>query len=197
MIRGFVGVDIFFVISGYLITSIIWNQRQAGRFSFVDFWARRARRILPALFAMIIAVLAVGWFLLAPKDYEELGRSVRYQVMFVSNILFMRQDGYFDVASDLKPLLHTWSLAVEEQFYIVFPLLLTLLSSRLKAWRLALFAVLLVSFGLSVWAVAHHPEKAFFLLPMRAWELLAGAMLAVALIVPWTRRTGSIRLLRA
>lgn len=182
---GFVGVDIFFVISGYLITSIIWNQRQAGRFSFVDFWARRARRILPALFVMILAVLAVGWFLLAPKDYEELGRSVRYQVMFVSNLLFMRQDGYFDVASDLKPLLHTWSLAVEEQFYIVFPLLLTVLSSRLKHWRLALFGVLLVSFGLSVWAVAHHPEKAFFLLPMRAWELLAGAMLAVAPRSQW------------
>ncbi|MFP0194403.1 acyltransferase family protein [Pseudomonas sp. PHC1] len=177
---GFVGVDVFFVISGYLITSIIWNQRQAGRFSFVEFWSRRARRILPALFAMIIAVLAVGWFLMAPKDYEELGRSVRYQVLFVSNILFMRQDGYFDVASDLKPLLHTWSLAVEEQFYIVFPLLLTLMSSRLKHWRLALFGVLLVSFGLSVWAVHHHPEKAFFLLPMRAWELLAGAMLAIA-----------------
>jgi peptidoglycan/LPS O-acetylase OafA/YrhL len=177
---GFVGVDVFFVISGYLITSIIWNQRQTGRFSFVEFWARRARRILPALFAMIIAVLAVGWFLLAPKDYEELGRSVRYQVTFVSNILFMRQDGYFDVASDLKPLLHTWSLAVEEQFYILFPLLLTLLSSRLKHWRLALFGVLLLSFGLSVWAVQHYPEKAFFLLPMRAWELLAGAMLAVA-----------------
>jgi len=182
---GFVGVDVFFVISGYLITSIIWNQRQAGRFSFVDFWARRARRILPALFVMILAVLAVGWFLLAPKDYEELGRSVRYQVMFVSNILFMRQDGYFDVASDLKPLLHTWSLAVEEQFYIVFPLLLTLLSSRFKHWRLALFSLLLLSFGLSVWAVAHHPEKAFFLLPMRAWELLAGAMLAVAPRSQW------------
>lgn len=182
---GFVGVDVFFVISGYLITSIIWNQRQAGRFSFVEFWARRARRILPALFAMIVAVLAVGWFLLAPKDYEELGRSVRYQVTFVSNILFMRQDGYFDVASDLKPLLHTWSLAVEEQFYIFFPLLLTLLSSRLKYWRLALFGILLLSFGLSVWAVSHHPEKAFFLLPMRAWELLAGAMLAVAPKPAW------------
>lgn len=177
---GFVGVDVFFVISGFLITSIIWNQRQAGRFSFVDFWARRARRILPALFAMILAVLVLGWFLLAPKDYEELGRSVRYQVMFVSNILFMRQDGYFDAASELKPLLHTWSLAVEEQFYILFPLLLTVLSARLKHWRLALLGVLLVSFGLSVWAVAHHPEKAFFLLPMRAWELLAGALLAVA-----------------
>jgi peptidoglycan/LPS O-acetylase OafA/YrhL len=182
---GFVGVDVFFVISGYLITSIIWNQRQAGRFSFVDFWARRARRILPALFVMIVAVLAVGWFLMAPKDYEELGRSARYQVLFVSNILFMRQDGYFDVASDLKPLLHTWSLAVEEQFYILFPLLLTVLSSRLKHWRMALFGVLLVSFGLSLWAVSHHPEKAFYLLPMRAWELLAGAMLAVAPAHTW------------
>ena len=177
---GFVGVDVFFVISGYLITSIIWRQREAARFSFVEFWARRARRILPALFVMMAAVLAVGWFLMAPKDYEELGRSVRYQVMFVSNLLFMRQEGYFDAASDLKPLLHTWSLAVEEQFYIVFPLLLTLLSSRFKHWRLALFSLLLVSFGLSVWAVAQHPEKAFFLLPMRAWELLAGAMLAIA-----------------
>ena len=177
---GFVGVDVFFVISGYLITSIIWRQHQAARFSFVEFWARRARRILPALFVMMAAVLAVGWFLMAPKDYEELGRSVRYQVMFVSNLLFMRQEGYFDAASDLKPLLHTWSLAVEEQFYIVFPLLLTLLCSRFKHWRLALFSLLLVSFGLSVWAVAQHPEKAFFLLPMRAWELLAGAMLAVA-----------------
>ncbi|MFO2461935.1 acyltransferase [Pseudomonas sp. 15FMM2] len=176
---GFVGVDVFFVISGFLITSIIWRERQAKRFSFVDFWARRARRILPALFVMIAATLAVGWFLLAPKDYEELGRSARYQVLFTSNLLFMRQDGYFDVASDLKPLLHTWSLAVEEQFYIFFPLLLTVLSARLKYWRTALFGVLLVSFGLSVWAVANHPEKAFFLLPMRAWELLAGAMLAV------------------
>jgi len=177
---GFVGVDVFFVISGYLITSISWRQREAGRFSFVECWTRRARRILPALFAMIAVLLAVGWVLMAPKDYEQLGQSVRYQVMFASNLLFMRQDGYFDVASDLKPLLHTWSLAVEEQFYILFPLLLTLLASRFRHWRLALFGVLLISFGLSVWAVAQHPEKAFFLLPMRAWELLAGAMLAVA-----------------
>ena len=177
---GFVGVDVFFVISGYLITSIIWRQREAGRFSFVEFWARRARRILPALFVLLMAVLVAGWFLMAPKDYEELGRSVRYQVMFASNLLFMRQEGYFDAASDLKPLLHTWSLAVEEQFYIVFPLILTLFSSRFRHWRMALFSLLLISFGLSVWAVAHHPEKAFFLLPMRAWELLAGAMLAIA-----------------
>ncbi|WP_313628962.1 acyltransferase family protein [Pseudomonas sp.] len=176
---GFVGVDVFFVISGFLITSIIWRERQAGRFSFIDFWARRARRILPALFVMMAATLILGWFLLAPKDYEELGRSAHYQVTFTSNLLFSRQHGYFEAASDIKPLLHTWSLAVEEQFYIVFPLLLMLLSSRLKHWRLALLAVLLVSFGMSVWAVEHQPQKAFFLLHLRAWELLAGAMLAV------------------
>jgi peptidoglycan/LPS O-acetylase OafA/YrhL len=182
---GFVGVDVFFVISGFLITSIIWRERQAGRFSFVDFWARRARRILPALFVMMAATLAVGWFLLAPKDYEELGRSAHYQVTFTSNLLFARQHGYFDASSDIKPLLHTWSLAVEEQFYIFFPLLLALLSSRLKHWRLALFAVLLVSFGMSVWAVSHQPQKAFYLLHLRAWELLAGAMLAVMPKVEW------------
>ena len=176
---GFVGVDVFFVISGFLITSIIWRERQANRFSFIDFWARRARRILPALFVMIAATLVAGWFLLAPKDYEELGRSAHYQVTFTSNLLFSRQHGYFDVSSDIKPLLHTWSLAVEEQFYIFFPLLLALLSSRLKHWRLALFVVLLGSFGMSVWAVQHEPQKAFFLLHLRAWELLAGAMLAV------------------
>lgn len=182
---GFVGVDVFFVISGFLITSIIWREREAGRFSFVDFWARRARRILPALFVMMAATLAVGWFLLAPKDYEALGRSAHYQVTFTSNLLFARQHGYFEAASDIKPLLHTWSLAVEEQFYILFPLLLTLLSSRLKYWRLALFGVLLVSFGMSVWAVTHQPQKAFYLLHLRAWELLAGAMLAVWPLRNW------------
>ncbi|NWE19192.1 acyltransferase family protein [Pseudomonas sp. P7548] len=187
---GFVGVDVFFVISGFLITSIIWRERQAGRFSFVDFWARRARRILPALFVMMAATLAVGWFLLAPKDYEELGRSVHYQVIFTSNLLFSRQHGYFDAASDIKPLLHTWSLAVEEQFYIIFPLLLTLLASRLKHWRLVLFGILLVSFGMSVWAVAHAPQKAFYLLHLRAWELLAGAMLAVVPLRDWRASPG-------
>lgn len=191
---GFVGVDVFFVISGYLITSIIWREREAARFSFVDFWARRARRILPALFVMMFGALVAGWFLLAPKDYSELGRSAHNQAVFISNLFFMRQDGYFDVASDLKPLLHTWSLSVEEQFYIIFPLLLTLLSSRLKHWRAALFVLLLVSFGMSTWAVSHAPEKAFFLLPMRAWELLAGAMLAV---IPARQYRASLALAQA
>ncbi|WP_277961850.1 acyltransferase family protein [Pseudomonas sp. RIT-To-2] len=194
---GFVGVDIFFVISGFLITSILWRQHQAGQFSFLEFWTRRARRILPALFLVMVVCMVVGWFLLTPHDYSDLGRSVRYQAMFASNILFQRQDGYFDTASDLKPLLHTWSLAVEEQFYIVFPLLLGLLIRYLRRWRLCLLGLLLVSLALSVWAVRHDPSAAFFLLPMRAWELLAGALLAVTPIAasrqaPWVYQLASL-----
>ncbi len=176
---GFVGVDVFFVISGYLITSIIFREINAGRFSFADFWARRARRIMPALSVVLLATLAVGWFIMPASDYSQLGRAVRYQAMFISNILFMRQDGYFNPASDFKPLLHTWSLSVEEQYYIFFPLLMVLLTRYLRHWRLMLAGLLLVSFSLNVWMIEREPDAAFFLLPMRAWELLCGAMLAV------------------
>ncbi|MGY4491788.1 acyltransferase family protein [Pseudomonas sp. TE3610] len=176
---GFVGVDVFFIISGYLITSIIWRQREAGQFSFIDFWTRRARRILPALFTVMACCLALGWWLLTPDEYVQLGRSVLYQAMFASNILFRSQDGYFETASDLKPLLHTWSLSVEEQFYIVFPLLLGLLIRFSRHWRWWLLALALLSLALSIRAVDRHPAAAFFLLHMRAWELLAGGLLAV------------------
>ena len=176
---GFVGVDVFFVISGFLITSIIFREISAGRFSFVDFWARRARRIIPALSVMMLAALLAGWVLMPANDYSQLGRAVRYQAMFVSNILFMRQDGYFNPASDFKPLLHTWSLSVEEQYYILFPLLMVLLTRYLRQWRWVLFGLLALSFALNVWVIKRNPDEAFFLLPMRAWELLCGAMLAV------------------
>ncbi|PWE45875.1 acyltransferase family protein [Pseudomonas prosekii] len=176
---GFVGVDVFFVISGFLITSILFREISAQRFSFVDFWARRARRIIPALSVVLLATLALGWLLLTAKDFSELGRTVRYQALFISNILFMREDGYFQPASDLKPLLHTWSLAVEEQYYIFFPLLMVLLMRYVRHWRWMLFAVLLVSFGLNIAYIERKPDFAFFSLPTRAWELLCGAMLAV------------------
>lgn len=176
---GFVGVDVFFVISGFLITSILFREIGAQRFSFVDFWARRARRIIPALSVMMLATLILGWLLLTAKDLSELGRTVRYQSLFISNILFMREDGYFEPASDLKPLLHTWSLAVEEQYYIFFPLLMVLLMRHLRHWRWMLLAVLLVSFGLNIAFIERKPDVAFFSLPTRAWELLCGAMLAV------------------
>ena len=187
---GFVGVDVFFVISGFLITSILFREISAQRFSFVDFWARRARRIIPALSVVLVATLALGWLLLTPKDFSELGRTVRYQALFISNILFMRQDGYFEPASDLKPLLHTWSLAVEEQYYIFFPLLMVLLMRHIRHWRWMLFAVLLVSFGLNVTSIDRKPDFVFFSLPTRAWELLCGAMLAVLptskyVVKPW------------
>ncbi|MGI4837234.1 MAG: acyltransferase family protein [Janthinobacterium lividum] len=187
---GFVGVDVFFVISGFLITGILFREINAQRFSFLDFWGRRARRILPALSVVLLVTLALGWLLLTPKDYSELGRATRYQALFISNLLYMRQDGYFEPASDLKPLLHTWSLAVEEQYYIFFPLLMMVLMRYLRHWRWVLFAVLLVSFGLNVGHIDRKPEVAFFSLPARAWELLCGAMLAVlpapkSAVRPW------------
>ena len=176
---GFVGVDVFFVISGFLITSILFREISAQRFSFVDFWARRARRIIPALSVVMLVTLVLGWMLLTAKDFSELGRTVRYQSLFISNILFMREDGYFQPASDLKPLLHTWSLAVEEQYYIFFPLLMVVLMRHVRHWRWVLFAVLLISFGLNIAYIERKPDFAFFSLPTRAWELLCGAMLAV------------------
>jgi peptidoglycan/LPS O-acetylase OafA/YrhL len=176
---GFVGVDVFFVISGFLITSILFREISAQRFSFVDFWARRARRIIPALSVVLLVTLALGWLLLTAKDFSELGRTVRYQALFASNILFMREDGYFQPASDLKPLLHMWSLAVEEQYYIFFPLLMALLMRYVRHWRWMLFAVLLLSFGLNIAYIERKPDVAFFSLSTRAWELLCGAMLAV------------------
>jgi peptidoglycan/LPS O-acetylase OafA/YrhL len=181
---GFVGVDVFFVISGFLITSIIWRERQAGRFSFVEFWARRARRILPALFVMIVATLVAGWFLLAPKDYEELGRAAHYQVIFTSNLLFARQHGYFEAASDIKPLLHTWSLAVEEQFYLVLPpilwMVLRFAGGARRALPIALAGIGALSLSLCIClTMTGHSESAFFMSAPRAWEFLIGAAIAL------------------
>ncbi|QKV66941.1 acyltransferase [Pseudomonas sp. 43A] len=194
---GFVGVDVFFVISGFLITTILFREISAQRFSFIDFWARRARRIIPALSVVMLVTLALGWLLLTAKDFSELGRTVRYQSLFISNILFMREDGYFQPASDLKPLLHTWSLAVEEQYYIFFPLLMAVLIRYVRHWRWMLFAALLVSFGLNIAYIEHKPEFTFFSLPTRAWELLCGAMLAVTpapkqAVRPWLYQTVGI-----
>jgi peptidoglycan/LPS O-acetylase OafA/YrhL len=121
---GFVGVDVFFTISGYLITSIIVRDIAAGRFSILRFWQRRARRILPALFALIAVCSIVSWLTLFPVELMAYGKSVVATLLFASNFLFWSETGYFDLLSELKPLLHTWSLAVEEQFYLVIPWLL-------------------------------------------------------------------------
>jgi peptidoglycan/LPS O-acetylase OafA/YrhL len=175
---GYVGVDVFFVISGFLITSLILHDLNAGTFRIANFWERRVRRIMPALVAMVLLCIATAWRVLLPSDLAEFGRSVVAQSLLVSNFFFWQQSGYF-TADAVQPLLHTWSLAVEEQFYLLFPLLLLGLK-RLKPqwtrWSIGLIAI--VSFGLSEYLCRTHPMAAFYLLPPRAWELLLGAFLA-------------------
>lgn len=177
---GFVGVDIFFVISGYLITSIILAEIEAGKFSIVAFYERRARRILPALFLMMAACLPFAWFWLLPTDLQEFSQGLVAVSGFVSNILFWRQSGYFDTSAELKPLLHTWSLAVEEQFYLLFPLLLLAVWRGGRRWALGILAAIgVVSLTAAHWSAGGHPSATFFLLPTRAWELLMGSGAAI------------------
>jgi peptidoglycan/LPS O-acetylase OafA/YrhL len=176
---GFVGVDIFFVISGYLITNIISADYEKGNFSIKNFYEKRARRILPALFFVIIVCIFVAWFLLLPSDMNGFSRSLVAVSIFASNILFWRESSYFDSGVELKPLLHTWSLAIEEQYYIVYPILLLLLLKLGRIWILSVLAfVFLASLVFSEWATHAKPVAAFYLLPMRAWELLIGAFAA-------------------
>ncbi len=176
---GYVGVDVFFVISGYLITTIILSDMNNRKFSIVTFYERRARRILPALFFVMLCCLPFAWFLLLPNDLKDFSESLAAVSVFSSNILFWRQSGYFDTASELKPLLHTWSLAVEEQYYILFPLFLMLLW---KFRKRLIFAALIVAGAVSLvaaqWGAYNRPDMTFFLLPARAWELAIGALIA-------------------
>lgn len=177
---GFVGVDIFFVISGYLITRLIVTEMDRGDFSIATFYKRRVRRLFPALFTMLAATLVVGMFLLLPRDLASLGRNITGTTLFVSNFFFWEQAGYFEGDAHYKPLLHTWSLAVEEQYYIVYPLLLVLL----RRWwpqslKSTLLALALVSFVGAVLMMRIDPTAAFYLAPFRAWELLLGALIAL------------------
>lgn len=177
---GFVGVDIFFVISGYLITTIIAKEIARGDFQMKNFWERRIRRILPAAAVMTLFVLIAGAFILLPFQFEDLGKSSAAQTLMVSNFYFWQQDGYFAAPSNFEPLLHTWSLAVEEQFYFVSPLLMVFLfkkgTSRVIRWTLILFVLSLVW---SIYGVSHYSAATFYLLPARAWELLLGSIIAI------------------
>ncbi|MEP6021549.1 MAG: acyltransferase family protein [Paracoccaceae bacterium] len=176
---GFVGVDVFFVISGYLITRLILADLDTGHFSLMHFYERRARRILPALFVMLAVSVALAWVTLMPRDMEAFARSLLGTALFASNIVFWKEAGYFDVASHLKPLLHTWSLAIEEQFYIFFPLFLMLVWRRARRFVVPVLIVTFVlSLGLAQWGAVHKPSSAFYLLPTRAWELLVGVFCA-------------------
>ncbi len=179
---GFVGVDIFFVISGYLITTILINEMDQGTFSITKFYERRARRILPALFFVVLCVLPFAWIWMLPHDYRSFSQSLAAVPLFASNILFYITSNYFDTSSDLKPLLHTWSLAVEEQYYVFFPLLIMLVWKLGRKW---LFAIISTFAFLSIlaaeWIVTLNQSFAFYLLPTRAFEILLGALVALYL----------------
>jgi peptidoglycan/LPS O-acetylase OafA/YrhL len=180
---GFVGVDIFFVISGFLITSIILKDIHEENFSIARFYERRIRRIFPALFPVIVFSLVVGAFLLDPNAFNSLGKSISATTLFYSNIQFWQESGYFAAPSLEKPLLHTWSLAVEEQFYILFPLALRFINKSLKSRYLPwLFFAAIISLLLSINAVYHDPKTAFYFVHTRAWELLAGSILALRVL---------------
>ena len=176
---GFVGVDVFFVISGYLITTIIISEMAEKKFSIVNFYERRARRILPALFFVMAACLPFAWLWLTPTDLKDFGQSLVAVSTFSSNILFWLESGYFDTSAELKPLLHTWSLAVEEQYYILFPIFLMLTWRLGLKWILILLSIVfLISLGVAQWGAYNMPSAAFFLLPTRGWELLIGVFAA-------------------
>ena len=189
---GFVGVDIFYVISGYLITSLLAKDLLQGKFSIVSFYERRMRRIFPALFAVMFSCTAVALVLLDPTEMASFGRQMRAATLFVSNIYFWRNAqplGYFDSTVRVQPLLHTWSLSVEEQFYVLFPLTLFLLF-RWARRRVGLWLLLLTiaSFALNLWTTSHRPVFAFYWFPPRAWELLIGALLALKILSPLSNR---------
>ena len=180
---GFVGVDVFFVISGYLITSIILKDIKSEQFSISRFYERRIRRIFPALFPVIAFTLVVATFLFDPIPFKLFGESITATTLFCSNFLFWIESGYFDADSITKPLLHTWSLAVEEQFYIFFPLLLIAINRfSKKRYLLWILGIALISFFANVYGVYTHPVGTFYLVPTRAWELLFGSLLSLEVI---------------
>lgn len=182
---GFVGVDVFFVISGYLITTIILAELERGKFSIVNFYERRARRILPALFLVMSVSVVLAWFWLLPGDMKDFSQSLIAVSFFVSNILFWRVSGYFDSVAELKPLLHTWSLAVEEQYYVFFPIFLMVFWKLGRRWILVTLALVFIgSLVMAQWAASAKPTAAFYLLPTRGWELLTGAFAAFYLLRP-------------
>jgi peptidoglycan/LPS O-acetylase OafA/YrhL len=178
---GYIGVDVFFVISGFLITSLIAPEVTQDKFSVLKFYERRIRRIFPALFVMTACTLPLAFALLLPTALRHYGESLVGMTLFASNFVFWHEAGYFDAGSHSKPLLHTWSLAVEEQFYIFFPLLLLLLGRLAKnRQKLVLAGLGLGSLAWSVWLVSRDPTAAFYGPHVRAWELLAGCLLALS-----------------
>jgi peptidoglycan/LPS O-acetylase OafA/YrhL len=190
---GFVGVDIFFVISGYLITTILIDDLENKRFSIIGFYERRARRILPALFFVMLVCVPFAWTLMLHNQLTDFFRSIIGVSLFVSNIIFWRESGYYDPMALEKPLLHTWSLAVEEQFYLIFPIFL-LLTFRLGRNRVFWIIVILalISFALSEWGWRNKPTANFYLAPTRVWELFAGAMVTFLAVRDGSRANNTL-----
>ena len=176
---GFVGVDVFFVISGYLITLIISEEIRRERFTIVDFYERRIRRIFPALFAVILFCLIVASIFMHPEYFKNFGQSIISTTLFIANVFFWQEADYFAAAAETKPLLHTWSLSVEEQFYLFFPVILLLIDRHNQGrWMIFLLPAAAISLMLSMVGVNYFPSAGFYLIPMRAWELLLGSFLA-------------------
>ncbi len=180
---GFIGVDVFFVISGYLITGIILQDYNAGQFTFADFYKRRIRRIMPLTVVVYAFTLLVSYLLFFSEQYKSINHVLKSSLLFVSNFLLLRKPGYFDPSMQENPLLHTWSLSVEEQFYIFFPLGIYLLLSYAKGgYKYGLIIVAILSFITNIIVTAHNPQQAFYWPHTRAWQLMCGAILATGLI---------------
>jgi len=175
---GFTGVDIFFVISGFLISGIILGELRAGSFTFSRFYARRIRRIFPALILVLGATLSFSWWALSPYDYEQLGAHVAAGAGFVSNIMLWHESGYFDTDSALKPLLHLWSLGVEEQYYLLWPLLLFALRRHMERILWLILCIAAGSFALNIALIHKLPQAVFYLPATRFWELMLGSISA-------------------
>jgi len=177
---GFVGVDVFFVISGFLITNLILLRIDSQTFRLTEFYIRRIKRIFPALLVVLVAVCLYGWFALLPDEYSRVGKHMAGGAGFIANILFFREAGYFDAAASQKPLLHLWSLGVEEQFYLIWPLCLVLTAGRRHRTLAAIVSIGAASFLLNVARIQHHADEAFYLPQSRFWELMIGSLLAAA-----------------
>ena len=175
---GFVGVDVFFVISGFLISGLIFKELEQGNFRFANFYARRIKRIFPALILVISACLVLGWFVLLSDEYKQLGKHIVAGMAFISNFALRDESGYFDTAAELKPLLHLWSLGIEEQFYIIWPPLLLFAYRRGLNLILLIILIAVASFALNIGMIDMDPISAFYLPQTRFWELMIGGILA-------------------
>ena len=193
---GFTGVDIFFVISGFLITSNILSDLKKQKFRFSDFYARRIRRIFPALLLILAFCFVIGWYFILADELKNIGRHISAATLFMSNFLLWSESGYFDKAAEAKPLLHLWSLGIEEQFYIAWPLLVYFLSKYKVNLKLAILVFVIASFSFSVLQLENDATLAFYSPLTRAWELMAGAFVACA-IPPVAQESGGSRIQKA